>query len=69
MVAMRRIIIKRKCALTNSVVVFKNIVFNLLFLLGCYLLKFSMRQDIEISETKKKGKINSMTKYHVANLR
>lgn len=56
MVAMRRIIIKRKCALTNSVVVFKNIVFNLLFLLGCYLLKFSMRQDIEISETKTKVK-------------
>lgn len=47
------IIIRGQCALTNFMLVFKDIIFDILFLLGYYLLQFSMKQNIEISETKK----------------
>lgn len=52
---MVRTIMGRKCALTDSVSLTKDIIFNILFLIGYYLLQFSMRQDIEISEIKKLG--------------
>lgn len=61
---MIRIITRRKCIVTNSMLLFKGNIFNILFLLGYDLLEFSMK-DIEISETQN---IRLKAKYYADNL-